>query len=167
MKTGNMEMQAYLLFEEHIRKLCRGRWGFLEMEDRISEAALLFIAALRIFPTNSGRFWEDYLWLLERHMDRLRREYGRQKCWLSLDAPLGIGTGLDRLMAREIDDTYWPVEKFLRSMPLAERKILEMRMDGRSEKSVSMGMKIPVRKIRGLMSDIAEDYADFCLGKRA
>lgn len=167
MKDGNMEMQAYLMFEEHIRKLRCGRWGFLEMEDCMSEAALLFSAALRIFPTNSGRLWKDCTRLLEGYMDKLRGEYGRQKCWLSLDASVGAGTGLERVRAREIDDTYLKVEKFLNSMPADAREIIEMRMDGRSERPVSMGKRVTISTLRSVLRDVSEDYVDFCLDKEA
>lgn len=56
MISTDPEMQAYQLFEAKIKEICKWNWRFLEYEDRVSEAAYIFIIALRTLPTNTGFF---------------------------------------------------------------------------------------------------------------
>lgn len=56
--TENDVISVYI---PRIEKICRGRWTNLEMDDRVAEAVLCFICALRSLPINCGHFWEDYL----------------------------------------------------------------------------------------------------------
>lgn len=47
MNAKECEHEAFVMFEEQIKRLCAGRWGAIEKEDRQAEASLIFLAVLR------------------------------------------------------------------------------------------------------------------------
>lgn len=95
MISTDPETQAYQLFEAKIKEICKLNWRFLEYEDRVSEAAYIFIIALRTLPTNTGFFWQEYQNALTTHMQNLRTEYQHQTCWLKLDKPVRCKNSTD------------------------------------------------------------------------
>jgi len=165
------EIQAYRLFETKIQEICRLNWRFLEYEDRISEAAYIFIIALRTLPTNTGFFWHEYQNVLMDYMQSLKKEYQHQTCWLNLDAPVRSKTIndynyslLDLLIAREPDSSEISVHNFLNTLSIQQQNILNLLMDGRSHRSVCMRMKINANDLRQHLQVIGEDYRDYHLG---
>lgn len=167
----DLEMAAYELFAPHIQRLCQHNWRFLEQEDRISEAAYIFIITLRTFPTNSGHFWQEYVQALNAYMQKLRAGYNRQKCWLSLDAPLrtkrnnevGKCTLLDFLGASDTDSSDILVHRFLNTLPKQRRDILERLMDGKTRRAVCMRTKLKSSELERCLQEVCEDYRDFRL----
>ena len=171
MRNGDLEMQAYLLFEKAIDRICQGRWKFLEWDDRISEACFVFIVALRRYPTNSGHFWKDYELMLTEYMGKLKMLYGNQKCWLSLDAPLHSQyedgrkyTWLDVIQAEELDSSEEMVGAFMATLPEERCRILNVLFDNigdRSSRAVCAKVGMTKQELKQYRSEIAEDYAWF------
>jgi len=167
----DLEIQAYRLFETKIQEICRLNWRFLEYEDRISEAAYIFIIALRTLPTNTGFFWHEYQNVLMDYMQSLKKEYQHQTCWLKLDAPVRSKTIndysyslADLLIAREPDYSGIIIHNFLNTLPRKQQDILNLLMDRCSHRSVCKRMKISNHELRQYLQSIGEDYRDYCLG---
>ena len=125
MMLTDLKAQAFRLFEPKIRDMCKSGWRFMEYDDRLSEAAYIFLSALRTFPTNSGLFWEDYKASFVSHMERLKKEYGRQSCWISLDSHVRDkknsvcrSTILDLIIAAEEDRTDMHVHRIMNTLPM-------------------------------------------------
>ena len=164
------EMQAYSLFESKIAQICRFNWRFMEYEDRLSEAAYIFIIALRIFPTNSGFFWQEYQGILIAHMQNLKAEYRRQTCWISLDKRLRNRnndvynhTLLDLLVAQEPDSGDLHVHRFLNTLPFLHQDILNLLMDNKSRRSVCRRLNMSTADLQECLQEIGEDYRDYSL----
>lgn len=119
------EEQAILLLMPHLKNLCHRKWPNLEPEDRLSEAVLFTLCAIRSLPTNSGHFISDLNATLLPHMDKqnrntLSRFYGRDQ---SLDCQMATSNGDDSwtlyatLTGSEIDESSIMLDSFMDSLP--------------------------------------------------
>lgn len=119
------EERAMLLLMPHLKALCHRKWSNLEPEDRLSEAVLFTLCAIRSLPINSGHFIPDLNATLLPHMDKQNRKapsrfYG---CDQSLDCQMATSNGDDSwnlyaiLTGSEIDESSIMVHSFLNSLP--------------------------------------------------
>lgn len=144
------EQDALIWFDPFIESECDGRWFNLELEDRISEARLIFCQALRMFPLGSGHFWDDYLKMLHPYMDELNRQTPSLKYPVacSLDRPYRNDSStksvslMDTIKGCGMDSTRLEVASFKQSLQEHEKAILCSLEQRLSRKAISLQLGI-------------------------
>ncbi len=151
-----------------IRRLCVGRWGHLEYEDRVAEACLIFLEDLRTFPLNTGHFLQDYcadldLQMREKNRGMASLRYGK----ISLDT-MGIGKNGEpidgyRFIASKLTDfTSIFANDFLSRLTPRYEHILALIIDGYSRSEVRRRLGISKTEYEQRMNRIRHMY---CLWK--
>lgn len=116
----------------YIRKICCAKWCNIEPEDRVSEASLFFLCALRSLPLNTGYFLKDFEAALKPYMDDLNRKsnsrYYPGTC--SLDKNIRDKNNQSSISPYTLikggglDNTRLEVHSFLHSLPIQERCLI-------------------------------------------
>ena len=164
------EAQAYDLFKEKIRIICEHNWCFMEPDDRISEASIVFLIVLRTFSTSDGRFWQNYLELLEKHMRSLQTYYRTSSCRLSLNRSVHSADNTaypysfqDILPAPGPDHTAKHIYRFLTTLPARQQRIVYSLMDGKTRQYVCQKEKLALSELRHELQSVIEDYRDYAM----
>lgn len=82
------EEEILKILEPHIRAYCQMRWRSMEMDDRLSEARLVFIAVLRTPDIPDEFLWSVYCRTLNAHMKPINSLEARHRYCRSLNAKL-------------------------------------------------------------------------------
>lgn len=161
------EEQAMLLLMPHLKNFCHRKWSNLEPEDRLSEAALFTLCAIRSLPINSGHFIPDLNATLSLHMDEQNRKnpsrfYGYEQ---SLDCQMATNNGDDSwnlyaiLTGSEIDESSIIVHSFLSSLPDWQKNVLYDLMDkGLSRSAAALKYGMTVYKLEKILMKLWADY---------
>lgn len=155
-----------------IRFLCQGRWLNLEFEDRLAEALLFFVEALRSLPLTTGHFFKDYWELFSAYMDKLNRKTPSLRFGhFSLDEPLA-GTaendinGYDIILHSYLSDFSRPLaEEFISSLTDDEREIVRLRMSGYGKRETSRALDMSVYQLEKMLGNIRRRYTDWSLAE--
>lgn len=162
------ETQAFLIAEPYLRKLCQNRWKNLEPEDRMGEASLFFVGALRCLPNNSGHFFDELQAQINPHMDELNRKtpspyYGTS---VSLDCPMSARDGdntwtmLDFLPGKNIDKSRAEVCSFLKALTELNRNIVLDLINGLSKTDTAQKYNLSIYELNKRLEQIGEAYRD-------
>lgn len=145
-------MEAALPF---IQEHCTGRWRNMEYQDRISEASLIFLEDLRTMPLNTGHFLEEYKADLKVKMGELnRRKPSRRYRFCSLDSLFSGKTGeffdgCRFISSPMVDLSVIEVKEFLRSLPVQDREIIALLLDGYSKSEILDKLKSVLASLSG------------------
>ena len=163
----DLEEQAILLLMPYLKKLCHGRWPNLEPEDRLSEAVLFTLCAIRSLPVNSGHFIPDLNKTLFPYMDEQNckapsRFYGRDR---SLDCQIDTNNGDSGwnlyavLTGSEIDDSSVMVRSFFRTLPGWQKNLLlDLEEKGLSRSAAAHKYQMSVYTLKKTLRQLWADY---------
>ena len=115
--------------EKYIARLCKNRWTDIPPEDRLSEAMLHLLYALRTYPTDSQQFLAMFERTLERHMKEQCKAYRGQleTHYVSFDVHYA-DTAEDLyncFPSPQSDETRVEVDLFLASLTTIERNMID------------------------------------------
>ena len=163
---SGIEEEIFLAAAPQIRKLCARKWLNMEPEDRVAEASLFFIRALRSLPHDTGRFMKDYIEQLIPYMDQKNREcpsrlYGA----LSLDEmhPSADGSGAwcryDAVIGPRTDESAEEVALFLRSLSGRRRMIMQdLLRGGLAKAAIARKYGLTPYMLKQTLQRIWQDY---------
>lgn len=161
------ETQAILLLMPYLTKLCQGRWQNLEPEDRLSEAVLFTVCAIRSLPINSGHFITDLNARLVPHMDEQNRQapsrfYGRDR---SLDYQISANNcdsswNLYAILAHpETGYSAVVMRSFLKSLPDWQKNLLcDLQEQGLPKSAAALKYGMSVYKLEKILMKLWADY---------
>ena len=161
------EEQAMLLLMPHLKNFCHRRWSNLEPEDRLSEAVLFTLCAIRSLPINSGHFISDLNATLLLYMDKQNRKtpsrfYG---CDQSLGCQIATSNDDDSwnhyaiLTGSEIDESSIMLDSFMDSLPHWQKNLLRDLIDeGLSRSAAALKYGMSVYKLEKILMNLWADY---------
>ena len=118
MKRCN-ETDVIRLYRPRVVRLCRSRWPYMRIDEKVAEAEYFLLCAIRTPSVRDGQFWDTFLHSFIPYMDQYyRSESDRKFTFLSLDArlntknPDGDWTLLDCLPAAPSFESALVIEEF-------------------------------------------------------
>jgi len=167
MNAKECEREAFVMFEEQIKRLCAGRWGALEKEDRQAEASLIFLAVLRTPNLPEENILHVYQNVLNETMSKLNREKSKDRFHFSLDAPIKRSNGeegnayIDFQADPEEQQKQRKVEQFLIALPETERNVCAELLADPSCRKAAYKLQMPLGEVERIREILQQRYASF------
>lgn len=151
----------------HVAQICKNSYKGMEFEDRLMEAKIVILHAIRTYKTQYGCFEKYMLQQLSVIMDGKNKEAWAQRrleSIFSLDAIRlaedGAGTYIlsQCIGATLLDDTIFDVKRFMAGLPTLERDILFYLMEGYRISKLSNIFELSINEIQTII-EVLQDKA--------
>lgn len=151
---------------------CKNSYKGLEWEDRISEGNLALLHAIRTYRIKNGCFKEYAAAEIRRIM-----QHQNTKAWSAkrLDSRFSLDASLDTynnangrsfspttcLGATYLDDSILNVNCFIESLPLIEKIVIRMCMDGLNVVGISNELVISLSQVQSIIDSIKQKITTY------
>lgn len=159
------EEDIYIHYMPLVLQECKNSYRGLEWEDRIAEAGIAFIYAVRTYRTSYGPFPEYMISQLRRILKQKNSEaWSAKKCdsLLSLDAPLHESDKAFSLISCIssfiTDESVIDVKCFINSLSSIEKSIIKLLIDEHNISTIAYILDQSVSQIQSTLNCIKNKY---------